>query len=84
LKEADSFEGRKWTSISRRFVYSLNLHFSIMGSISSSLQSNGSGSGSSEGSKQSPDVPVLIIGGGPTGLLQANLLAQLGGTAMSL
>jgi siroheme synthase (precorrin-2 oxidase/ferrochelatase) len=55
-----------------------------MGSISSSLQSNGSGSGSSEGSKQSPDVPVLIIGGGPTGLLQANLLAQLGGTAMSL
>jgi hypothetical protein len=26
------------------------------------------------------DVPVLIVGGGPTGLLQAHLLSQLGGT----
>ena len=27
------------------------------------------------------DVPVLIIGGGPAGLLQAHLLSQLGGTS---
>lgn len=26
------------------------------------------------------DVPVLIVGGGPAGLLQAHLLSQLGGT----
>jgi threonine dehydrogenase-like Zn-dependent dehydrogenase len=25
------------------------------------------------------DVPVLIVGGGPTGLLQAHLLSRLGG-----
>lgn len=25
------------------------------------------------------DVPVVIIGGGPTGLFQAHLLSQLGG-----
>lgn len=28
----------------------------------------------------SVDIPVLIIGGGPTGLFQAHLLSQLGGT----
>lgn len=27
------------------------------------------------------DVPVLIVGGGPAGLLQAHLLSQLGGTS---
>ena len=30
--------------------------------------------------KPSVDVPVVIIGGGPTGLLQAHLLSKLGGS----
>lgn len=27
------------------------------------------------------DVPILIVGGGPTGLLLAHMLTQLGGTS---
>ena len=30
------------------------------------------------------DVPVLIVGGGPTGLLAAYMLAQLGGLSLTL
>jgi NADPH-dependent 2,4-dienoyl-CoA reductase/sulfur reductase-like enzyme len=30
------------------------------------------------------DVPILIVGGGPTGLLLAYLLAKLGGTSATL
>ena len=28
------------------------------------------------------DIPVLIVGGGPTGLLEAHMLAKLGGLAV--
>jgi 2-polyprenyl-6-methoxyphenol hydroxylase-like FAD-dependent oxidoreductase len=29
------------------------------------------------------DIPVLIVGGGPSGLLQAYMLSQFGGSAMA-
>jgi siroheme synthase (precorrin-2 oxidase/ferrochelatase) len=29
------------------------------------------------------DIPVLIVGGGPTGLLEAHMLAKLGGSSLS-
>jgi cation diffusion facilitator CzcD-associated flavoprotein CzcO len=48
-----------------------------MGSIVSTLY------GASK-SKTPDEVPVLIVGGGPTGLLQAILLAKLGGMFLSL
>lgn len=34
--------------------------------------------------RENVDVPVLIVGGGPTGLLQAHLLANLGGAVHEL
>jgi hypothetical protein len=49
-------------------------------SLSSNAVPNGSINGTGGTSPRGVDVPVLIVGGGPTGLLMSYMLSQLGGS----